>query len=49
MEQRAFSSVPITERLKKPRNSGLTMMFEYGMGLMAQEDMLSVIKYIRAS
>jgi phosphosulfolactate synthase len=43
MNSRAFPSIQITERPEKPRNTGLTMIIDYGMGLMRQEDILKTI------
>lgn len=43
MNQRAFASIAIQERPGKPRTSGLTMVIDYGMGLIRQEDLLKTI------
>jgi phosphosulfolactate synthase len=43
MNRRAFSSIWIPERSQKPRDSGLTMIIDYGMGLVRQEDLLKTI------
>ena len=43
MNSRAFPSIQITERPEKPRSTGLTMIIDYGMGLMRQEDILKTI------
>jgi phosphosulfolactate synthase len=43
MNQRAFSSIFIADRSDKPRTSGLTMIIDYGMGLVRQEDILKTI------
>ncbi|MFZ5641540.1 MAG: phosphosulfolactate synthase [Bacillota bacterium] len=40
MKERAFSSIGITQRSDKPRINGITMVFDYGMGLLRQEDLL---------
>jgi len=39
---KAFAAIPILERPNKPRESGITMIHETGMGLAAQEEYLTV-------
>jgi phosphosulfolactate synthase len=42
MKNKAYSSIPIVKRSSKPRDNGLTMVFDYGMGLYQQRDLLDV-------
>ncbi len=38
--ERAFQNVPVLERTSKPREEGLTMLIDWGLGVSAQKDLL---------
>ena len=40
--ERAFSGIPIPSREEKPRQTGLTMLIDWGIGLEAQADMIQI-------
>lgn len=40
--QRAFSHIPLPSRERKPRQKGLTMLIDWGIGLQAQSDIVQV-------
>jgi phosphosulfolactate synthase len=42
MEKRAFSSIGIPARSEKPRNTGITMMVDFGIGIEEQRDVLEL-------
>jgi len=42
MEDMAFEFMKIAHRAKKPRESGLTMMIDWGMGVKKQRDLLDI-------
>ena len=39
-QQRAFTDIPLPTRSEKPRNTGLTMMIDWGLPLGQQKDVL---------
>ena len=40
--QRAFSNIPLPSREERPRQKGLTMFIDWGIGLEAQADIIQV-------
>ena len=42
MEEKAFAGIRISERPGKPRQTGLTMLVDWGLGFAAQADLLEV-------
>lgn len=42
MKAKPFSNIPVVDRPGKPRESGITMMIDWGIGVAAQDDVLNL-------